>query len=216
MQDFLQHYFSSCFSFLNNYFNTSTKFFSECIYSNFQIFQQNHFFPYKIYYNYAKMIKRMTYSVCNKLRLNLRTITFLGRNSQLERMNFPRSAGAAVERRGNEFGARIHQRRSREQTKSTTLDGMRLVHIQTTTRKACSLSRCGLVASAGVSFAVVCASQAPMDAPGPYCCRCIRLLSLALLPALSSVLASRIRATRTCSRELEQIDGYGPGDRLKS
>lgn len=34
----------------------------------------------------------------------------------------------------------------------------------------------GMVASADVSF-VVCASQAPGDAPGPYCCRCIRLLS---------------------------------------
>lgn len=94
-------------------------------------------------------------------------------------------------------------RRTREQTKSATLGGMPCAYIDDDAEGPFSLSRCGLVASAGISFAVVCASQAPVDAPGPYWCRCIRLLSLALLPAPFSVLASRIHATRTCSRELE-------------
>lgn len=115
------------------------------------------------------------------------------------RGNFPRSVG----RRGNESGARMHRRDALVSKQSRRRDAPCAYIDGDAEGPFLSHSRCGLVASAGISFAVVCASQAPVDAPGPYWCRCIRRLSLALLSAPFSVLASRIRATRTCSRELE-------------
>lgn len=111
---------------------------------------------------------------------NLRTVAFLGGNP---RGNFPRSSRREERKRMNPTLKCTDATHSWANKVGDVRRDAPCAYIDGDAEGPFSLSRCGLVASAGISFAVVCASQAPVDAPGPYWCRCIRLLSLAHLPA---------------------------------